>query len=67
MLAKRYEEARISEVMEPTDVQIIDEAIFPDEPIKPKKLLNTVIAAILGIFVGVGLAFLSEYMNKTIR
>lgn len=67
MLAKRYEEARISEVMEPTDVQIIDKAIIPEKPIKPKKLLNTVIAAILGIFVGIGLAFLSEYMNKTIR
>ena len=67
MLAKRYEEARISEVMEPTDVQIIDKAITPEKPIKPKKLLNTVIAAILGIFVGIGLAFLSEYLNKTIR
>lgn len=67
MLAKRYEEARISEVMEPTDVQIIDEAITPEKPIKPKKLLNIMIAAILGIFTGIGLAFLSEYLNKTIR
>lgn len=67
MLAKRYEEARISEVMEPTDVQIIDRAILPEAPIKPKKLLNTLIAAILGIFVGVGLAFLHEFMNKTVR
>lgn len=67
MLAKRYEEARISEVMEPTDVQIIDKAIMPEKPIKPKKLLNIVIGAMLGIFAGIGLAFLSEYMNKTIR
>jgi len=67
MLAKRYEEARISEVMEPTDVQIIDTAIVPEKPIKPKKLLNTVIAAILGLFTGVGLAFALEYLNKTVR
>lgn len=67
MLAKRYEEARISEVMEPTDVQIIDTAIAPDEPIKPKKLLNTAIAAILGLFTGIGLAFALEYLNKTVR
>lgn len=67
MLAKRYEEARISEVMEPTDVQIIDTAIAPEKPIKPKKLLNTVIAAILGLFTGVGLAFALEYLNKTVR
>jgi len=67
MLAKRYEEARISEVMEPTDVQIIDVAIAPDKPIKPRKLLNVVIAAILGLFTGTGLAFAIEYLNKTVR
>lgn len=67
MLAKRYEEARISEVMEPTDVQVVDVAIAPEEPIKPKKALNIVIGAILGIFIGVGLAFLLEFMNRTIR
>jgi len=66
MLAKRHEEARISEVMQPTDVQIIDMATLPDEPIKPKKALNIVIAAILGLFVGAGAAFSVEYMNKSI-
>ncbi len=67
MLAKRHEEARISEVMEPTDVQVIDVAIAPEKPISPKKALNVVIAAILGLFVGTGLAFLLEYLNKTVR
>ncbi len=67
MLAKRYEEARISEVMEPTDVQIIDKAIAPEDPIKPKKILNILIAVILGLFTGTGIAFFTEYVNKTIR
>ncbi|HYH04963.1 MAG TPA: GNVR domain-containing protein [Bacillota bacterium] len=68
MLAKRHEEARISEVMQPTDVQIIDSAVAPDrdKPIKPKKQLNVLIAAFLGLFVGAGLAFVLEYINKTI-
>lgn len=67
MLAKRHEEARISEVMQPTDVQIIDVATLPNEPIKPRKLLNIVIAAILGLFVGTGTAFIVEYMNRSIN
>lgn len=67
MLAKRYEEARISEVMQPTDVQVIDVATLPNEPIKPKKVLNIAIAAILGLFIGTGIAFILEYMNKSIR
>lgn len=67
MLAKRYEEARIAEYMQPTDVQVIDEAVPPDKPIKPKKGLNIAIAAILGIFLGTGAAFAQEYFNRTIR
>lgn len=67
MLAKRHEEARISEVMQPTDVQVIDVAIEPDKPISPKKTLNVAIAAILGLFIGLAIAFILEYMNKTVR
>ena len=67
MLAKRHEEARISEVMQPTDVQVIDRAIAPEKAIKPKKAMNVMIAAFLGVFVGVGIAFLLEYLNKTVR
>jgi polysaccharide chain length determinant protein (PEP-CTERM system associated) len=67
MLAKRHEEARISEVMQPTDVQLIDSAISPEKPIKPNKTLNVIIAAILGLFIGTGLAFTLEYLNRTIR
>lgn len=67
MLAKRHEEARISEVMEPTDIQVIDIATTPEEPIKPRKVLNVVIAAFLGLFLGTGAAFALEYINKTIR
>ena len=67
MLAKRHEEARISEVMQPTDVQVIDVAVAQSKPIAPKKALNVMIAGILGLFIGLGLAFMLEYMNKTVK
>ncbi|MDR3560090.1 MAG: GumC family protein [Negativicutes bacterium] len=67
MLSKRYEEARISEVMQPTDVQVIDVAVTPEKPVSPRKLLNVVIAAILGLFAGTSLAFIQEYLNRTVR
>jgi len=67
MLAKRHEEARISEVMQPTDVQVIDVAVAPTNPISPNKKLNIMIAGILGLVIGLGLAFILEYMNTTVK
>lgn len=67
MLAKRYEEARISEVMQPTDVQVIDAAIAPEKPISPKKASNVILAVLLGTMVGTGAAFYLEYANRTIN
>ncbi len=67
MLAKRREEAKISEVMQPTDVQIVDRAVLPDKPVKPNKKINVLMAAFLGLFAGTGLAFLLEYLFKTIN
>ena len=67
MLAKRYEEARISVVMEPTDVQVIDVAVAPEKPVSPRKGLNTAIGAILGLLAGIGTAFMLEYMHKNIN
>jgi len=67
MLAKRFEEARISEVMQPTDAQVVNPAVAPDQRIRPRRSLNVAIAAILGLFCGLGVAFFLEYMNRTIR
>lgn len=67
MLAKRREEAKISEVMQPTDVQIVDRAVLPDKPIKPNKRMNILMGAFLGLLAGSGLAFALEYLYKTIN
>lgn len=67
MLAKRFEEARISEVMQPTDAQVVNPAVEPEQRIRPRRTLNVAIAALLGLFVGVGAAFALEFMNRTIR
>lgn len=66
MLARRYEESRISEIMESANVQIVDMAVLPEDPVKPRKTLNFVLAALLGIFVGTMITFVVEFFNKTI-
>jgi capsular polysaccharide biosynthesis protein len=67
MLRSKYEEMRISEAMKVSGIYVVDEAIVPTTPVKPRKLLNTAIAGILGLFVAVGIAFILEHMDTTFK
>jgi capsular exopolysaccharide synthesis family protein len=50
-----------------SNVSIIDPAEYPQEPISPKRKLNLVIALLVGLFGGVGLCFLFDYLDDTIK
>ncbi|HHY46388.1 MAG TPA: hypothetical protein GX506_03715 [Firmicutes bacterium] len=67
MLLTKYEETKITEAMKLADIQPLDRAIVPRDPIKPRKLLNVAIAAFLGLFVGIGLAFIMEFMDISFK
>jgi len=65
ILLEKYQEARINEVTEFKDIRIIDKALAPDEPIKPRKMVNLAIGGILGLMLGAMLAFFREQRNKS--
>ncbi|MDD4599661.1 MAG: GNVR domain-containing protein [Negativicutes bacterium] len=44
-----------------TDVRIVDPASASSQPIRPKKALNLILAATIGLFSGIVIAFLYEY------
>lgn len=48
-------------------VQIMDIATLPKAPIKPRPVLNLAIAFFLGVMLSVGIIFLMEYMDSTIK
>lgn len=48
-------------------VEVIDKAIVPENPIKPNKVMNVAIAAVLGIMIGLFVVFLLEYMDTKIK
>jgi Capsular polysaccharide biosynthesis protein len=49
------------------DIQIMDKAKVPENSVKPKKVLNVAIAFFLGLMASVGLTFILEYMDSTIK
>lgn len=57
----------IEDIMKVDNVSIIEEAIPPENPIKPSKMLNIAIAAVLGMMVSVFVIFLREYLDNTVK
>ncbi|MGV8844441.1 MAG: GumC family protein [Pseudomonas sp.] len=53
--------------LESANARIVDPAVLPTEPIKPKKSLIVAIAALLALFVGVGLTLLIDALNNTFK
>jgi len=50
-----------------SNINIIDRAEIPNEPVFPKKKLNLILALLFGIFGGVGLCFVFEYLDNTVK
>lgn len=57
----------VARIMKIDNVQIIDKAQVPKDPVKPSKLLNIAIAGVLGVMAGVFIAFLREYLDNTLK
>lgn len=48
-------------------VAIVEPALRPDSPIRPQPRRNVALAFVLGAMLGVGFAFLAEYLDQTIK
>lgn len=59
----------IVKIMNVDNVSILSTADVPSEPspVKPRPLLNMAIALVVGMMTGIGLAFLLEYLDNTIK
>lgn len=57
----------VVETMKMDNVQVIDEAKIPERPVKPRKMLNVAISGVLGVMLGLGIVFLYEYLDNTIK
>lgn len=48
-------------------VEIVDRAIPGKRPVKPNKPLNIALGVIIGLVVGIGLAFFIEYLDTSVK
>ncbi len=67
LLQTRLKEAEIAQAVEDPSVQIVDQAVAPLMPVWPRKKLIVVGSLMLGVLLGVTLAFLREYFDKSVH
>lgn len=65
-LMKKLKESGIVAGLHSTNVDVIDPAEVPIGPAEPRVLLNLAVGLMLGMFGGIGLAFLLENLDTTI-
>lgn len=67
LLQTRLQEARIAQAVEDPTVRVVDPAVLPPHPVKPRKALTLALALVLGGMLGVGVAFGKEQLDDTVH
>ncbi len=67
MMREKFEESRITQAGQIGKVRILDSPVMPTVPISPKKKLNIMLGIFLSLGLGIGITFLREYLDVTVR
>jgi exopolysaccharide transport family protein len=67
LLIKRFKETTLTEDMKTGNIRVIDSAEVSKHPVKPRRQRNILLAIIVGLLTGTGLAFFFEYLDNTIK
>jgi capsular exopolysaccharide synthesis family protein len=65
-LLDEYNSARLQEAMRANMLSVVEPAVIPDTPFKPKVFLNVALGLVIGLVVGIGLVFVFENLDTTL-
>ena len=67
LLQNRLKESEIAQAVEPGDVRIVDDAITPTRPIRPRKARSMALAVFFGLIAGAAVAGAKDYLDETVH
>jgi len=66
-LLQSYEEVRTQEAGSISSIVQVEPATLPEEPVRPRVAINTALAGVVGLMLAVGLIFLFEVLDTTVK
>lgn len=66
-LLSRFQEMHSEAKTQASNILVVDSAQPPERPDQPQPFINFLIAAFMGAFIGVALAFFLEYLDDTVK
>ena len=67
LIFNRLQEVDISAGIQTESVRILERAVAPGGPLKPRNLQSLFLAALIGLAIGIGLIYALEFMDDSIR
>jgi succinoglycan biosynthesis transport protein ExoP len=64
---KRFKETGLTGALDASNIRVVEPATVPTFPIRPRTRLIQLLSAISGLALGVGVAFLSESLDRRVR
>ncbi|MFY9691975.1 MAG: polysaccharide biosynthesis tyrosine autokinase, partial [Candidatus Acidiferrales bacterium] len=66
-LLQKLKEATITAGLRSSNIRIVDPALVPTSPSRPQKARNILLALLVGLVGGIGLAIFREYLDNTVK
>lgn len=66
-LLKRLKDATVSAGLRATNIHIVDHALVPATPIRPQKILYISVSFLVGLMLGIALAFAQEGLDNSVK
>lgn len=67
LMVKRQKEVDVAGLLKTNNIRLLDAALVPKAPIRPRRGQNVLIAIFIGLALGIGLVFLLDMLDNTVK